>query len=189
MNSIALEKAQLRSKILAARASRSNSSTDVLALTANLVALVQRKNLTRVGVYLSFSTEPATDLFIRYLLQNDIEVVVPKVSNQDELAWFQYTGQGAKASVLGMPEPNEILHQQTTLDNVPLLFIPALAIDRLGNRLGRGKGYFDRELVQLKDTEVFAICFESEFLDSIPAEDHDRRVTGVVTELGVHELN
>ena len=189
MNDIALEKAQLRSKILAARASRTNPSTDELALTANLSNLVLQTNPKRVAIYLSFGTEPSTALFIQYLLHRGIEVVVPKVINQDELAWYQYIGMGASTSLLGIPEPDEILHQQTTLEEVELLFIPALAIDRFGNRLGRGKGYFDKELAKVKDIEVFAICFESEFLDDIPAEAHDRRVAGVVTELGIHELN
>jgi len=189
MNDIALEKAQLRSKILASRASRSKSASDELALTANLTNLFLQIYPKRVAIYLSFGTEPSTELFIEYLLLKGIEVIVPKVINQHELAWYQYTGIGAKASSLGIPEPDEVLHQQTTLEDVELLFIPALAIDRVGNRLGRGKGYFDKELAKVKDIEVFAICFESEFLDAIPAEAHDRKVTGVVTELGIHELN
>jgi 5-formyltetrahydrofolate cyclo-ligase len=69
------------------------------------------------------------------------------------------------------------------------LFIPALAVDELGNRLGRGKGYFDRELSGLQGVVIYAVVFEGEVLASIPVESHDQRVDGVVTQARIRKIN
>jgi 5-formyltetrahydrofolate cyclo-ligase len=69
------------------------------------------------------------------------------------------------------------------------LFVPALAVDRLGNRLGRGKGYFDRALLDLEGVVVYAVVFENEVLEHVPTEAHDKRVDGVVTEVRILKIN
>jgi len=54
------------------------------------------------------------------------------------------------------------------------VILPGLAFDRKGNRLGRGKGYFDRFLVNLtKTTKKIALSFEFQILDTIPTNSHD----------------
>ena len=78
---------------------------------------------------------------------------------------------------------------ETTLTSGDLLFIPALAVDETGNRLGRGKGYFDRELSGLEEVVIYAVVFESEVLESVPVESHDQRVHGVVTQVQIRKIN
>jgi 5-formyltetrahydrofolate cyclo-ligase len=186
VNDIALAKAQLRSKILASRAGRESSDQ---ALTANLLELVSQLDAQSVATYLSFGTEPSTTDFISSLLKDSIEVLVPKVLPNGSLAWIRWDGASANTSSLGMKEPDESKLQVASVQEADLLIIPALAVDARGNRLGRGKGYFDRELSTLSSNKVYAVCFEDEVLESLPSEDHDQRVSGVVTEVAIHELN
>ena len=186
MNDIALAKAQLRSKILASRVRRESSNQ---ALTANLLELVSQLKVQSVATYLSFGTEPSTTEFISSLLDDGIEVLVPKILPDETLAWYKWDGVSATTSSLGMREPDESKLQAVSIQEADLLIIPALAVDRIGNRLGRGKGYFDRELSVLSDSKVYAVCFEDEVLESIPSEVHDQRVSGVVTEVAIHDLN
>lgn len=186
MNDIALAKAQLRSKILASRAGRESSNK---ALTANLLELVSQLKVQSVATYLSFGTEPSTIDFIVSLLRNGIEVIIPKVLPDETLAWYKWDGVSSTTSNLGMKEPDESKLQAVSVQEADLLLIPALAVDRMGNRLGRGKGYFDRELSLLSGSKIYAVCFEDEVLESLPSEDHDQRVSGAVTEVAIHELN
>lgn len=80
---------------------------------------------------------------------------------------------------------------EPTLDlEAPLLFVPALAVDANGVRLGQGGGWYDRALSELlkhcPTAKIFA-CVTGEFFlpaDSLPAEPHDIRVDGVITEGG-----
>jgi 5-formyltetrahydrofolate cyclo-ligase len=186
VNDIALAKAQLRSKILASRAGRESSNK---ALTTNLREFVSQLDDRSVATYISFGTEPSTTDFISSLLDDGIEVLVPKVLPDETLAWYKWDGVIATTSSLGMKEPDENKLLAVSVEQAELLLIPALAVDRSGNRLGRGKGYFDRELSVLSGSKVYAVCFEDEVLESLPSEVHDQRVSGVVTEVAIHELN
>ncbi|MEI8231927.1 MAG: 5-formyltetrahydrofolate cyclo-ligase [Actinomycetes bacterium] len=188
MNDIALAKAQLRSKILAERISRTNPELDEINLTNQLLSQVERTQPKRVATYLSFGSEPSTKLFIQELLRQGIEVLVPKV-NGTAMLWFRFDGTSTVTSVLGMQEPNSDVLDQVDLLQTDLMVLPALAVDGLGNRLGRGKGYFDRSLASSVGHNTFAVCFESEFLESLPSAEHDIRVQGLVTELAIHDLN
>ena len=68
----------------------------------------------------------------------------------------------------------------------PLVTAPGLAFDRQGNRLGRGKGYYDRFLCQAReaalDMAVIAVCFSIQLVPLVPHGQSDQRVDAVVTE-------
>lgn len=68
-----------------------------------------------------------------------------------------------------------------------LIVVPGLAFDRRGNRLGRGRGFYDRFLVEARSWSVerplaIGICFSEQLFDSIPAGLGDQPLDGVVTE-------
>lgn len=62
-----------------------------------------------------------------------------------------------------------------------VVLAPALAVDRLGRRLGRGGGSFDRALARVDPRRALAVVYDDEVLDHIPAEPHDQRVGGALT--------
>ena len=141
-------------------------------LTANLLAVVDEYQPKRVGTYLSYPSEPSTTDFIETLTNRGTTVLAPETVGENELVWHEVST-GSK----------------TTLTSGDLLFIPALAVDESGNRLGRGKGYFDRELSWLEGVVIYAVVFESEVLASVPVEGHDQRVDGVVTQVRFRKIN
>lgn len=67
-----------------------------------------------------------------------------------------------------------------------IVLIPLLAFDRLGTRLGYGKGYYDRTLAALgKKPLLVGYAFAAQELDYIPREDHDLPLDLLVTETGI----
>lgn len=54
-----------------------------------------------------------------------------------------------------------------------LIIVPGMAFDRNGNRLGRGKGFYDRFLCQHKDVKKIGICYEFQIVDEVPTEPTD----------------
>ncbi len=169
MNDISLAKATIRKDILNLRSQMNHSSE---ALTSNLLEVVQLHKPKRVATYVSYPSEPNTQDFIQRLVDQGIQVLVPETSGNYELAWHDF-----------------IDNTEEHLASGDLLFVPALAVDRMGNRLGRGKGYFDRELDDLAGVVVYAVVFDSEVLESVPTEVHDRRVDGVVTQEQILKIN
>jgi len=67
-----------------------------------------------------------------------------------------------------------------------LVAAPGLAFDRSGNRLGRGKGYYDRFLSRARAAGaplvVIAVCFSEQVVDAVPHAETDQPVDGVVTD-------
>ncbi len=62
-----------------------------------------------------------------------------------------------------------------------LIVVPAVAYDRRGNRLGRGKGFYDRLLSATKATTI-GVAYDFQLLDELPVEPHDTPVNIVITE-------
>lgn len=69
----------------------------------------------------------------------------------------------------------------TDVDDIELMVIPAVAFDRKCNRLGRGKGFYDRLLKTSRATKI-GVGYEFQLLDSIPCEPHDVAMDMVITQ-------
>jgi 5-formyltetrahydrofolate cyclo-ligase len=65
------------------------------------------------------------------------------------------------------------------------LFVPLLAFDRAGRRLGYGGGFYDRTLPLLAHAFTVGCAFAAQELDEVPASHHDARLHAVATERGV----
>ena len=65
------------------------------------------------------------------------------------------------------------------------LFIPLLAFDRTGRRLGYGGGYYDRTLAALPGAIAIGCAYACQEVDAVPATEHDARLHAVATEHGV----
>ena len=62
-----------------------------------------------------------------------------------------------------------------------VIIVPCMAYDKMGYRLGRGKGYYDRYLKNLADNYKIGICFPWQIVEKLPIESHDMRVDEVLT--------
>jgi 5-formyltetrahydrofolate cyclo-ligase len=172
MKNISLAKEEIRRQILKQRALIQPTKEEISSLTSNLLTVVRDLKSSRVATYISYPSEPNTAEFIEALLAQEITVLVPKTLRNGILSWHNYTDES-----------------QESLSSADVLFLPALAVDEKGNRLGRGKGYFDRELSLVAGLVCYAVVFESEVLESIPVEAHDKSVDGVVTQERIRKIN
>lgn len=71
--------------------------------------------------------------------------------------------------------------ETVSIDAIDMVVVPAMAYDPRGNRVGRGKGYYDRMLGACKATKV-GVGYDFQLVDEIDAEPHDVRVDIVITE-------
>jgi len=63
-----------------------------------------------------------------------------------------------------------------------LLFVPLLAFDRVGRRLGYGGGYYDRTLAALPGRPAIGFAYAAQEIEAVPAEPHDRLLNAIATE-------
>ena len=66
---------------------------------------------------------------------------------------------------------------------IQLAIIPGMGFDRQGNRLGRGKGYYDRMLAKLSHAYKIGVCFPFQLFDKIPTDIYDITMDEVLTRL------
>ncbi len=86
---------------------------------------------------------------------------------------------------LGVPTPEGPAVATERLDAV---LVPGCGFDAGLTRLGRGGGYYDRFLARCPGVAAIGVCFESQVVQVLPTEAHDRGVDLLVTEQGVRSI-
>jgi 5-formyltetrahydrofolate cyclo-ligase len=144
-----------------------------------------------VMMYLDIGNEVRTRDYVLRLWQLGKRVVVPYcaahelhlflLESMDELA------PGTWQILEPTPEWRSRPERRIEAAELDLIIVPGAAFDRKGDRLGLGKGYYDRLLRQVRPEAVkIAVAFECQMVDEIPTLDHDVRMDMVVTEKAVY---
>jgi len=152
-------------------------------ITDQLDALVERLGARSISCFLSTTTEPSTRAFVEGAVARGIRVLLPISRDDGLLDWAVATADAdITEGLFGLPEPVGEILSPIAVNDVDLLIIPAAAVDHTGMRLGWGRGYFDKTLGSMeKCPPVYAVIFDSEFVDHVPRDVHDQPVSGVVT--------
>lgn len=160
--------------------------TSTEGLTGHLIALVTQHSARSISCYLSTPDEPNTRPFLEWTREQGIRVLFP-ITREDGLLDWTVGGPGDETEGLfGTPEPLGDLLGPIAINDVDLIIVPAASVGRDGLRMGWGRGYFDKTLGSMdRRPPVYAVIFDSEFVDAVPRELHDQPVDGVVTPLGV----
>lgn len=113
-------------------------------------------------------------------LLSDKTILLPKVTGTESMELRIYTGEHDLATgSYGIREP--IGRPFADLGCIDTAIIPGMAFDGSGNRLGRGKGYYDRLLSAMPQAYKIGLCFHFQFFDSIPFCRHDVRMDEVIS--------
>lgn len=180
------DKAALRAGLLAARARLTEDERAAAArvLRDALLTMPEAEMAGTVAAYVSVGTEPGTHSLLFALWKRGTYVLVPKLLPGGDLDWASYEGPDSLApGPYGLLEPVEPPRGPAAVRGADLVIVPALAVSAAtGTRLGRGGGSYDRVLDRL-DPGILTVApvYEPEFLESVPAEPHDRPVRAVIT--------
>ena len=136
-----------------------------------------------IALYNSFGSEVQTEQLIRHSFSVGKIVVLPKVIGQDMEFYKIKQAEELIKSRLGVYEPIGNVDSLVGKEEIDLLIIPGLAFDTQKNRLGYGKGYYDKLLPLLPSYNI-GICYQFQALEEIPAEEFDRPMDEVWTEEG-----
>jgi 5-formyltetrahydrofolate cyclo-ligase len=178
------EKAALRSRLRAARATRGPSQLTRAAAGIARAGVAHCGGATTVAAYASVRDEPPTHELLDLLAGRGLTVLLPVVG-ADGLDWAEYDGWAALADHDGLLEPTGDPAGPAALLAAEVVLAPALAVDRQGHRLGRGGGYYDRALVGVPRERIVAVVFADEVLDDLPVQRHDVPVSAALTPEGV----
>ncbi|HUB55915.1 MAG TPA: 5-formyltetrahydrofolate cyclo-ligase [Mycobacterium sp.] len=183
-------KSALRDRLLAARRLVADDvkAREARSLTKHLGAAVSSDST--VCAYVPVGAEPGSVEMLDLLLQRAARVLLPvaRTTADDSpiaLQWGEYRPGHLVAARFGLLEPGEPWLPATTLAEASVVLVPALAVDRVGVRLGRGCGFYDRTLVHRDPrARLIAVVRDEELLDELPHEPHDVPMTHAMTPGG-----
>ena len=178
-------KAAIRERVLARRLGRSPGERSAATSTATRALLQGLSGARAIAAFAPEETELGYGRLPAAFTQLGTRVLLPVVPESGrELRWAVDTGRLAPGR-FGLLEPVGPRLGPTAIGAAEVVVVPALAVARNGARLGRGGGYYDRALRHVRSGAVLvALVFDDELVDELPVEEHDHRVTAVVTPSG-----
>jgi len=130
-------------------------------------------------MYHSLGDEVDTHDAIDALVKMGKKVLLPVVVDEGEMEVRQYEGPSKlEKGAFNIKEPSG--RKYDSLEDIDVAVIPGVAFDSANNRLGRGKGYYDRFLASIPQSYKIGVCFEFQKIKSIPADAHDVKMDEVL---------
>lgn len=123
------------------------------------------------------------------LSEKNKEFYLPRILNNFELAFLRFKqGDALVSNSYGILEPDAANANSSSIDikDLDLIFVPLVAFDAQAHRLGRGKGYYDRNLAGTRQLThrpyLIGPAFECQRVAALPQEPHDIPLDEIVTE-------
>lgn len=187
MTEIGDEKAKLRAAMTARRreagaAWREAASRKIASNAAPLVALDAARC---VSVFVSRGSEADTSELIDRLLKAKKRLAIPRVAGEHDLDLHEVDDfpVGFAAGSFGILEPDpQVYPHRVDPADLDVIFVPGLAFDRRGYRLGYGRGFYDKLLLAAPKALKIGLGFSFQVAKAIPEEPHDIQLDLLVTD-------
>ena len=176
-----MTKQELRKKIKQIKLSSEyiKSSDDIIF--NKLIGLQVFKNSKILFIYVSRKMEVDTIKIIEYALNFGKVVCVPKCFEESTMKAYQINSlKDLECGSFNILEPKSYC-KEINKENIDLAIIPCVTCDMNNNRLGYGKGYYDRFLIDLEAIKI-CLCRKQVFQCEIPVDKHDIKIDVVITD-------
>ncbi|MBO7489549.1 MAG: 5-formyltetrahydrofolate cyclo-ligase [Bacteroidales bacterium] len=177
-----MEKTELRKIVRAAK--KAVSLEEKIRRSQPIMQQVEQldsfQNADTVLLYWSMDDEVYThDFVMRWYKEKTI--LLPCV-NGDDLLLRRYTGSDSMqpGPQFGIPEPVGPVFED--IEHVQMIVVPGVAFDRNRNRMGRGRGFYDRLLKSTPNAVKVGVAFSFQLFDTIPTEPFDVPMDVVISE-------
>ena len=175
-----MKKSELRTYIRQQKRSFSRQQLEEWSLDI-IARLKQEPRFQEAQTVLLYYAQP-DEVDTRSLLTalKDKTILLPKVIDDENMELRHYRGtDDLQAGAFGIMEPCG--ERFTDYPKIDVAVIPGMAFDQQGNRLGRGRGYYDRFLSRVPYIYKIGLCFPFQLTGEVPADDNDVRMDVVIS--------
>ena len=156
-------------------------------IVRNVLDLPAYRSSGTILAYASFGSELLTEEFLRRVLEDGKVLFLPKVNQHEHrlsLYKVEDLARDLEPGVWGIREPRRGIGAPADPHDVDFVFVPGVAFDRRGGRLGYGGGFYDALISGELAERAYLVsgAFECQIVDEVPTDEHDAPVDLVVTE-------
>lgn len=185
-----MHKNELRAKYKALREDLSESDIEELSLQiANQSLTLDIWKFEFYHIFLSIAKhkEINTEYLLQIIFGKDANVVVPKVKDTELKHYLLTDSTKLKLSKWGIPEPEKGI--EIGAEHLDVVFMPLLAYDKTGNRIGYGKGFYDKFLSACRpETLKIGLSFFEPEDQNIEASKHDIKLDYCVSPKSIYRF-
>lgn len=180
-------KQAIRERVLQERLQLSKEYVDRTSqlICNNLTETSLYQNSRSIALYHSFKNEIDTLDILKRSVDLGKSVLFPRMKNGGLV--FSRVEDSCELILnnkYGIYEPDSRL-PEVKRENIDLFIVPGVAFDVRGNRLGYGKGYYDRTLASVPHGKVVGLCYRFQIFDFIPTDVLDKRVDYILSDGGI----
>lgn len=142
------------------------------------------QNAKTILFYVSYGNEVNTHDMIKESIAMGKNVVVPKsVTKNNTLILSKLKSwDDLEIGAYNILEPKKETIEEVDVESIDLIIVPGVVFDEKGNRIGHGKGYYDRLLNDSQNIPNIGLAFELQIVENIESEQHDERIDVIITE-------
>ena len=186
MSKFNFAKSDIRKDILYKRNSLSESEiiNNSKIISLRVIATKEYQSSKSIGAYYPTGSEVKTFDIIKHSIDNKKEIGLPRVIDSTKIKFFKIIEDSFEKIKFtkGKYGIFENSMSTTSIDQMDLLIIPGIAFDLQGNRIGYGKGYYDRFLSSRKTKYVIGLAYETQVINESPNNHYDIPVNIIITE-------
>jgi len=192
-----LDKKSLRKEIILRRDSIPSQIREMKdrAIEKQLTRLHAFQEARTILFYASFRSEVNTQKLLQQSLEDHRITVLPrvvKINDTLKLYIIKNLSDLAPGS-WGILEPNEAVESELQVVDIDIVIAPGVGFDERCNRLGYGKGYYDKLLGARRSSVprplIIGLAYEEQIVSSLPCNPHDIKMDIVVTDKRIITCN
>lgn len=148
----------------------------------HLIDSIEFKSANMIASYISYGDEPDTSDLNKEILIRGKTLLLPRMRDDNYLDWIIWKGDLGQLKLnRNLMEPIGDAIAPERIKNIDYVIVPALHVDRSGNRLGQGGGHYDRALSQIIGFKL-ALVYQGELTSAeLPHEAHDQKLDAAAT--------
>lgn len=150
-----------------------------------LIGLDEYKQADRILIYADANGEVSTDKLILTSLLAGKKVYAPVCGSDYSMEFYQiFALEELYPASYGIREPltiEELRLTEAVIDDNTLIIVPGVAFDCHSNRMGYGKGYYDRYLAKNTIRQRIALAYDFQIVDSLETKETDIPMTKILT--------
>ena len=173
-------KEALRKKLLSARLELDEDYRQAASIIIAQKCITKLKKTTSLAIYYPMKAEVNALLLADFAQHHGIELSLPIT----EYSFAKWEPGEALESV-----DNTLQPLTRSISQPKVIIVPLVGFDRKCNRLGYGRGFYDRALSKLPQAFKLGIAYATQECEAIPMEAHDIALDMIITEKGLYENN